>query len=232
MQVRRLQGKTLEYLAVEPDGYDPTERYPMVVLLHGFGASMEDLAGLCPAIDSEGYVYICPNAPMPIEIGLGMRGYAWSPPKDSGTPKDMQRVEEALAVLFEEAMERYRVAPGEAILGGFSQGGMMTYRCGLTSPDLFAGLVVLSSSIPDPDSLRTRLPPSRTSSIFIAHGTADSMISIQDARESRRFLEEEGYEPDYNEYPMGHEISQDVLNDLAPWIRAVLSPARLVQRSR
>jgi predicted esterase len=51
------------------------------------------------------------------------------------------------------------------------------------------------------------------------------MISIEDAAESRSFLEAEGYSPQYKEYPMGHEISQEVLDDLVPWIRGVLTPA-------
>ena len=224
MEVSEHQGKTLKYLAIEPDGYDPERRYPMVVLLHGFGASMGDLAGLCPAIDSRGYVYVCPSGPIAMRTGFGTVGYAWTPPRGSGEPEDAQRAEEMLAALFEEAMERYRVEPGQVVLGGFSQGGMMTYSSGLTDPDIFRGLVVLSSTVPDPDELRTRLPASRTQSIFISHGTSDSMISVEDARESLRFLEAEGYTPEYREYPMGHEINQEVLGDLVPWLHGVLPP--------
>ena len=230
MNVTEHQGSTLKYLAVEPDGYEPDRRYPMVVLMHGFGAGMADLAGLCPAIDREGYVYICPNAPIPIQIGPGMMGYAWTPPRDSGTPEDALRADEMLTGLVDEVTEIYNIEPGRIILGGFSQGGMMTYRNGLPSPDVFRGLAVLSSTVPDPDGLRARLPAGRQQPIFVAHGTADSMISIEDARESRRFLEAEGYTPDYREYAMGHEISQEVMADLVPWIRNALSPVRLEVR--
>ena len=38
------------------------------------------------------------------------------------------------------------------------------------------------------------------------------------------FLKAEGYSPEYHEYPMGHEINQDVLNDLVPWLKRVLPP--------
>ena len=226
MEAKEYQGKTLRYLAVEPDGYDPGGRYPMVILLHGFGAHMGDLAGLCPAIDPEGYVYICPNAPISVQTGFGMVGYAWTPPGGGGTPEDADRAEGMLATLIDEVMTQYPVEPGEVILGGFSQGGMMTYRNGLPRPDIFGGLVVLSSRIPDADVLRGRLPAARTQPIFVAHGTVDPMISVEDARESRLFLESEGYGPDYREYDMGHEINQDVLDDLVPWIRRVLSPAK------
>ena len=88
MRVSECQGETLRYLSVEPDGYSPRRRYPMVVLLHGYGAQMGDLAGLCPAIDPQGILYICPNAPIPFRIGPGTVGYAWTP-SGGGAPKTL-----------------------------------------------------------------------------------------------------------------------------------------------
>ena len=226
------EGKGFKYLTLEPDGFDADRRYPMVVLLHGYGSSMGDLAALSPAIDREGYVYVCPSAPIRVEIGPGMAGYAWMPFEDDGGSEDAQHAEEMLAAMYEDVVEQYQVEQGQVIVGGFSQGGMMAYRWGLTNPELFRGLVALSSRVPAPDSLRARLPASRTQSIFIAHGTEDSMISVEDARESRRFLDAEGYSPEYREYPMGHEINQDVLGDLVPWIRTMLPPVRLEAKER
>ena len=60
----------------------------------------------------------------------------------------------------------------------------------------------------------------------MAHGTADSMISVDDARRTVQFLRDEGYRPDYKEYAMGHEISQGVLDDLAIWVQEVMGVCR------
>ena len=226
MEAIERRGDALQYLAVEPDGYDPDKQYPLVVLLHGFGSNMSDLAGLCPSIDPEGYVYICPNAPISMQVGLGAVGYAWTQPGDSGTPDEADRAEQLISTLMDEVTEQYRVEAGQVVLGGFSQGGMMTYRCGLTNPGMFRAVVALSARVSDSDSLRERLPADRSQPIFIAHGTADTMIAVEDARQARRFLEAEGYEPRYEEYAMGHEITQGVLDDLAPWVRSVLPPFR------
>ena len=224
MDAREHKGKTLTYLTIEPDDYDPNRRYPMIVLLHGFGAHMGDLAGLTPAIDSRGYVYVCPNAPLSVQLGPGMVGYAWTPPGGSGSPEQVRSAEEMLATLLEEVMERYSVERGNIILGGFSQGGMMTYRIGLSDPDTFSGLLVLSARVSGPEILRARLPIERSQPIFISHGTEDSMISVDDAHKSLEFLEAEGYSPEYHEYRMGHAISQEVLDDAVPWIKRVLPP--------
>ena len=225
MQGKRYEGKGLMYLTVEPDDYSPEIDYPLVILLHGFGASMDDLAGLCPAIDRRGYLYACPNAPMPFATGPGMTGYGWTPRRGQGTPEDAQRAKDLLGGFFQEVMELYNVPAGRVILAGFSQGGAMTYRCGLGRPETFRGLVALSAVMPDPDELRTALPAERTQPIFIAHGVHDDILPVDDGRRAREFLEAEGYAPDYREYPMRHEITPDVMCDLVPWIKGLLPPA-------
>lgn len=224
MEANQFEGKTLKYLAIEPDDYDSSKSYPMIILMHGFGASMRDLAGLCPAIDSKGYVYICPNAPLTVQLGPGMTGFAWAPPRDSRADGDMDSAVDMLSVLVEEVTEQYRVEKGQIILGGFSQGGMMTYAYGLPNPEQFKGLVMLSSMVFEQDKLKGNLPAERTMSIFVSHGTSDAMISLDVGQSSRDFLVAESYKPDYFEYDMGHEISQEVLDDLVPWIRNVLPP--------
>ena len=222
MKSEQRQGESLVYLMVTPDDYDPDKTYPAVVLLHGRGANMNDLAGLCPTIERERYIYVCPNAPIPVHIGPGSVGYAWTPPGSVSTPEDAAKIEDMLNTLFEEIVDDLPIDADRMVLGGFSQGGMMTYTLGLTNPGIFRGLVALSSRVNDDEDLRERLPVDRNQPILVVHGTADSMISIDDARRTVRFLEDEGYQPTYKEYAMGHEITQDVLNDVVPWIRSLL----------
>ena len=82
-------------------------------------------------------------------------------------------------------------------------------------------MVALSCSIRDTEEMRQKLPQERNQPIFIAHGLLDN---IERAQSSREFLEAEGYTPTYTEYNMGHEISEEVMNDLVPWIQRVLPP--------
>jgi phospholipase/carboxylesterase len=223
MEVETQRGKNLTYLTVYPKGYDPDLDYPLVILLHGFGASMYDLAELAKLIHTTGYIYVCPNAPTPIQLAPGALGFAWSTP-GTDDPEQALRVEQKLEGFFQEIMEKYRVTPKHTILLGFSQGGGLAYRCGLGRPDLFAGLVALSCSIRDQEQMKQRLPAERNQPIFIAHGLQDN---IDRARSSRDFLEAERYTPTYTEYEMAHEINQDVMRDLVPWIQRVLPPLQL-----
>ena len=221
---RRVADDGLHYLAIFPDDYDAEADYPLVVMLHGFGANMQDLAGLAPSINRKGYVYVCPNAPIPFELAPGMIGYGWHPPRGQATEEHFEQAETLLDAFFTEALAEFRAGDGRAVLLGFSQGGGMTYRMGLGSPDRFAALVALSASLPDPEVLRPRLPEHREQPVFVAHGLHDQMVSMDSARRTREFLDAENYNLSYHEYNMGHEIPVEVLRDMVPWVEAILPP--------
>ena len=218
------EGPGLQYVTVVPDDYTPDSSYPLVIMLHGFGANMQDLAGLAPVISADGYVYACPNAPISFQLGPGQTGFGWLTPRGGGTAEETANSEKLLDDFFDTVFQQFNVSPGNAILMGFSQGGGMTYRCGLGRADKFAGLAALSATLPDEDALAARLPAERTQPIFIAHGLFDQMVSEDTAQSAKSFLESNGYTPEFHTYNMGHEISGEELGDLVPWVARVLSP--------
>ncbi len=224
MQGEINDGSGLKYLMVFPDDYDPQASYPMVIMLHGFGANMHDLAGLAPAINPSGYIYACPNAPIPFNLGLGHAGFGWMTPRGGSTPEEVANSEKLLGDFFQEVTANYKVEPGRTLLLGFSQGGGMTYRCGLGRAEVFAGLAALSATLPGAEELDPRLPVERSQPIFVAHGRYDQMIAESTAHAAKDYLEGAGYSPEFHVYNMGHEISGELLGDLVPWIESVLPP--------
>ena len=55
---------------------------------------------------------------------------------------------------------------------------------------------------------------------LIQHGTLDPMVDVERGRRIRDTLVEAGHQPEYVEYPMGHEISNASLSDLRDWLAA------------
>ena len=51
------------------------------------------------------------------------------------------------------------------------------------------------------------------------------MIPVTESRRARDFLISENYSLTYYEYAMEHEINQELIDDLAPWIKDVLLDA-------
>ena len=90
MQGEKHEGSGIKYLTILPDDYDAGNDYPLLIMLHGFGANMQDLAGLAPVINRTGYVYACPNAPISFDLGGGHMGYGWMSPRGQATPEEVQ----------------------------------------------------------------------------------------------------------------------------------------------
>jgi len=224
MQAEQHQGAGLKYLTITPDGYDPEISYPLMVMLHGFGANMQDLAGLAPAISSTGYVYACPNAPISFDLGGGHMGFGWTSPRDMYKDGEVEEAEKLLDGFFGEVFEKFNVGADRSVLMGFSQGGRMTYRCGVGRPQPFAGLAALSASLSEPAELEARLPEDRSQPLFVAHGTSDPQVAAENAHKAINWFEEFGFQPEYHEYNMGHSISDEVLRDLIQWMGKVLPP--------
>ena len=226
METQTFEGNGLPYVLVKPNGAELDGSYPLVVLMHGFGANMHDLASLSSAIDNEGYVYAFPNAPYRMNFGGGQYGYSWLANRDGveqpapGAPD----LDTRLGQFFDEVMEQTNTKPGNIVLGGFSQGGGQTLRYGLPRPDIFKGLIVLSGAFRDHEAVQQTLPAERTQPIFVAHGTNDHVVDLDVAHRTRKFLEDNGYTPDYHEYPMAHEIPLPVIQDLTPWLHQTLPP--------
>ena len=215
---------TLPWLAVSPASHDPDRGYPLLILLHGFGASMYDLADLAPSISATGYVYAFPNGPAPIDVGGGQVGYGWTTPGGFADPAEAQRGEAQLDECITEIFATLGERPGNVVLLGFSQGGGIAYRYGLPRPQIFSGVVALSASFPREDAFPDRLPILRTQPLFVAHGTEDPVVPVEAGRSSQQKLVGLGYEPSYHEYRMGHEIRQAVIDDLVTWLNIVLPP--------
>ena len=211
-----------------PAGEGP---FPTILALHGWGASAHDLLGLAPYLHGGQALVLCPQGPFGFEIGPGVRGYGWFPLGERGLdPVEFRKGAAALRAFVDEALARYPVERRKVVVLGFSQGGVMAYDLALREPGRFAGLAALSAWLPKPlsDSIPL-LPEHAGMPVLVQHGTADPMIEVARARESRDLLAARGVGLTYREYEMGHEIRPEALRDLVGWLEdKVLSPIQLV----
>jgi phospholipase/carboxylesterase len=218
------RSSTLEYLTLYPDGYQQSATSSLLVWLHGFGANMYDLAPVAGAISLSSCLHLLPNAPLGGFDGPEGTVRAWFERGGKEKPESVRLALAALDVFVQEVLVKFSVPAGQALLLGFSQGGNLALRYALPRPELFAGVAALSCSLRRPDDLRANLPVTRSQSIFMAHGVEDEMIDVECSRQVVAFLAEQGYRPIYQEYPMGHEITEAVVADLTGWISKTLSP--------
>lgn len=219
----------LMYTAHVPPGPGP---FKTIIALHGWGASAHDLLGLAPILHDGQALVLCPQGSVAFEIGPGMEGHGWFP-LARGRPLDLAALERAaaeLAAFIDGALARYPIRRDSVLLLGFSQGGVMAYRTFLADPERFAGMIALSSWLPEElaKSLPVLAEPT-SRPVLVMHGTRDSMVDVERARESRRRLLERHVPLTYREYEMAHEIGRDALLDLRSWIEdKVFAPVQLL----
>jgi phospholipase/carboxylesterase len=178
----------------------------MVVLLHGRGADMHDLADVAPMLDTPGGCrFIFPNAPKPFEPYPGMAaGWTWF----EGWPPSHESLVEARATLLrflDEIMERY--SSPRLVVAGFSQGALMALDVGLRTEKKIAGIIAMSGGLYEadlPDLKRHAGLP-----VLIAHGSLDDVVPVNYARRARHVLEDAGLDVEYHEYAMGHQVAQE-----------------------
>ena len=124
-----------------------------------------------------------------------------------------------------DAFARETGIPAErTVLGGFSQGAVMTYALGLgRGRPRPAALVALSGFVPTVDGfeldLEGDLPP-----VAIGHGSLDPIIEVEWGRRANATLEAAGAAVTYRESPMPHAIDPRFVRELIPWLVRALPP--------
>lgn len=205
-----------------------------VIWMHGLGASGDDFAAIVPELDLTGCVpirFVFPHAPvMPVTINNGFEMPAWY---DIFAP-DLVRREDAEGIarseLAIEALIAHEVARGipaqRIVLAGFSQGCAMTLHTGLRHPQRLAGLIALSGYLPLIGSLAAeRHEANADTPIFMAHGTADPVVVLPRAEESRAALQALGYRVQWHTYPMPHSVHPREIADISAFLQQVLPAA-------
>jgi phospholipase/carboxylesterase len=220
MQARMGQAGGLSYMEVVPPDAPPD--LPLVVTLHGRGASADDLAPLAPEIDATHYRYIFPNGRLPVDLG-GWMGFAWY--NVGNQAADLPSSRAAAEALLRELWAGSGLGPAQTVLLGFSQGAVLTLDVGLRSPERFAGLVAMSGYLFEDAALPAALAAARDQRVLIVHGVHDPVLPIDRGRAARAVLEAAGLQPEYHEFPMGHEVSAASLAVVRDFVHAVLPPA-------
>ena len=219
MQISLGHGGGLDYLEIARPGA-PRE-LPLIVVLHGRGASAEDLAPIAGEILGEDYRWIFPNGRLQMDLG-GWVGYGWYAFEQ--VARDLPASRAAVEALLAEIWERTGLDAARTVLAGFSQGAVVTLDVGLRATRRFAGLVAMSGYLADDATLPEALARARDQRVLIVHGTEDPVLPVARGRAARLALESAGLAPVYHEFEMGHEVSGASLATVEAFIREVLPP--------
>ena len=209
----------------------PMRELSSVIWMHGLGADAHDFYGVPQqlGLPADLHVrYVFPNAPqIPVTINMGMVMRAWYDVTGfDSRDQDERRIRQS-TVWIDELVRRENergVPTNRVVLAGFSQGGAMALFAGLRSQEPLAGIMCLSGYLLLDETLTAEASSaSRQAPVFQGHGTDDPVVPYVLGRGSRDRLVETGYTIDWHEYPMGHSVCMEELQDIAAWLTDILA---------
>jgi len=202
-----------------------------VIWLHGLGADGHDFEPIVPEIVRPGeraWRFVFPNAPVrPVTINGGMAMRAWYDLKGL----DRRAAEDVAGFRDTDALVRQLIAKEVArgiptnrvVLAGFSQGGAVSLYTVPRYPDKLAGVLALSCYLPRESTfLAERAPANDATPIFMAHGRADTVLTMSLGTQSRDFLKAQGYIVEWHDYPMAHAVCAAEIADIREFLFRIL----------
>jgi polyhydroxybutyrate depolymerase len=175
-QLERPEGPR-DYLVMRPDGLPATLR-PVVILLHGHGASAAWMLGQAsfggyrsqdwPTLAASKNVMLI--APDGIKASDGKQ--AWNDCRADATTNATSDDVGFLSALIDQAITEFAADPARIYIFGTSNGGGMAFRAAIELGPKLAAIGVQSSLM----AARSNCgPPTHPLSVFFTHGTADKI---------------------------------------------------------
>ena len=197
-----------------------------VIWLHGLGADKYDFLPVAEALQSQlpSTRFVLPQAPtQAVTVNGGWAMPSWydilaMSPSRAINHEQLEASAQMLIGLI-EAQRDSGINPARIFLAGFSQGGaVVLHTAFLRWQFALGGVMALSTYAPtfgDDISLaeaKKQLP------VLCLHGTRDDIVLPTMGRAAHDFLSAAGVSVQWRAYPMGHEVVNEEIRDIADWL--------------
>jgi len=197
-----VHGKNFPYALYVPSGGPADAIYPMIVVLHGAGASGDSIIPSWVERLSQEFIVLCPSYP----------AAAWW----------TSTAETLVLDLIHEVKKKYPVDPQRVFLSGLSNGAIGTYMTGMFHPDIFAGIVPIAGTI-TPRYMHFLVNLINTPT-YIIQGVHDPIFPIALSRRVNKILTDMNYPTVYREHEEkgsahgGHFLPESEIAPMARWL--------------
>jgi len=212
---------------------------PVVILLHGFGAPGDDLVSLADFLHvPAGTRFVIPEGPLSLSFGPRDARAWWlidmariAADQAAGRirdlsneiPKGLAPARETMLAFLKEIEQKFGADPRKTVLGGFSQGAMLSCDLMLRTAQPYAGLIQLSGTLLATQEWTPLLQKRKGLPVFQSHGMQDELLPYVGAEKLRDTLTHAGLSVEWHSFRGGHEIPRAVLQRLGPFITKVVT---------
>lgn len=202
----------------------------VVILCHGFGAPGTDLVSIADQLIEAGKgleqtEFIFPQAPIEIDPMFDSRAW-WMLDMvkiqelmekgefrefGSSNPPELPARRQAINEIIADAKSRHRIDDSKIILGGFSQGSMLSLDVALNYSGNLGGLILWSSAFISQDTWTELATQHEPMKIFQSHGTLDPILPYAGAEFLAQTLAELGHQVEFCKFVGQHQIPMEGL---------------------
>ena len=221
--LQQVAGSRIAFRLREPRPGSPQHA---LILLHGVGGNETNLVALADGVADDTLVVFARGPEV-----LGASEFAWFRVAFTaqGPAIDTAQAEASRLALIEFAgcvQRAYGIDAQRTIIGGFSQGGILSASVALSAPESVRGFALLSGRIlPELAPAIADKARLRGLHAFVGHGEQDTTLPVAWAERSAALLDE--LEVDYRlrRYPAGHTVSAAMHADFLSWLASLRYPA-------
>ena len=212
---------------------------PVVILLHGFGAPGDDLVSLGDVLAvPKGTRFLIPEGPISLSIGFGDSRAWWfidmariQADRAAGRIREVSQeipiglasARDQLLIFLKDVEQKLGADPRKTVLGGFSQGAMLSCDAILHADRPYAGLVQLSGNLLAQSVWGPLMAKRKGLLVFQSHGTQDELLPYVGAERLRDALSKSGLAVEWHPFRGGHEIPEQVVHRLGVFLSKVFS---------
>lgn len=188
-----------------------------MIMIHGRGATAENILLLANELDQTGFIFLAPQA----------ANYTWYPysfmaPIEDNEPEissAMQIIED----IFQD-LESKGIIPERTILLGFSQGACLATEYAARNAKRYGGLIGLSGGLIGPDGTPRDYPGSlENTPVFLGCSDIDPHIPKERVEETARILAQLNGKVELQLYlNMGHTINQEEINRIKNMMKRLI----------
>src|SRR5512140_1616094 len=187
-----------------------------MLMLHGRGATAEDILSLSLQFEEPGFAFLAPQA----------SGNTWYPHRFLAPIAENEPWLSSALSLVEEVLGRITrlVPPEKVVLLGFSQGACLTLEYAARHARRYGGLIGLSGALIGPDDTPRNYPGSLAGTpVFLGCNNVDPHVPAKRVDESATVLQRLGGQVTERLYPgMGHTVNPDEIHFVRQIMKDVL----------
>jgi len=183
---------SLNTIVLEPTSKNKPKN--AVILCHGYGGDGKDISILANYWKTylPDTIFICPDAPE--KCVASPTGFQWFDLLDQ-TPEQVLAkslvAENKLNKLIDEVKEKNNLKASEIIIGGFSQGCMITLQTGIKRKDKINSIIGYSGRIISTEHLSQNI--NARPNVILMHGDIDQIVTIDSFLEAKEFFGKHNY---------------------------------------